>query len=64
MLFIAHKPTQLLITKEDKIIMTTNKQVYFTYLHFIEEYLSTQLCYPSPKSIVYSSEQNQTVIET
>jgi hypothetical protein len=64
MLFIANKPTHLLISPESKIVLTTQHQLYFTNLHFIEEYLVTDLSFHNPLAIEYSSEKAEALVAT
>lgn len=54
MLFIAHKPTHVLLTKDEHIVIVNKSQIYFTSLTFIEEYLTAPLSHAEPDMLEYS----------
>lgn len=54
MLFLTHRPTNLLLTNQQKLILTTPHQIIFTTLQFLEEFLSKHLAHPHPTLLTYS----------
>jgi hypothetical protein len=54
MLFLIHRPTNLLISNHNKIILTTQQQIIFTSLHFLEEFVSRELVQPHPEMLQFS----------
>jgi hypothetical protein len=54
MLFLTHKPTNLLIIDHNKIVLTTPQQIIFTTLHFLEEFISRELAQQNPSMMHYS----------
>ena len=54
MLFIVNKPTNLLFTPANRIVITTHKQLILTQLDFIEEFLSAALTHTHPIHLAHS----------